>query len=184
MVQKLLLSILLLVFTGCTSKEQHYYILSTAKQPAQSFTCARSIGVEKVMLPDYMDKRKLTVATSSNQIVQTDAVKWAEDMDEGLTKRLVSFLQKKCRQPKVFVYPWGVDTQPELKVRVQVNRFLAQGNMVYLDVSYVVYDLSSKRSRAYLFNTSVRTTGLSRDIVSAMDKAFGRLEEHIALHVM
>lgn len=182
MVEKLLLVLLFIVFAGCSGK-QHYFILSTAKQPKQSFVCHRSIGVEKVILPDYMDKRKLTIATSSNQILQIDSAKWAEDMDEGLTKRIVSFLQKKCRQPKVYLYPWGVDTQPNLKIRVQLNRFLTQGDRVYLDASYVVYDITTKKSSAYLFNTSVPTTSETNDIIRAMDKAFNRLEEHIAVHI-
>jgi uncharacterized lipoprotein YmbA len=139
-----------------------------------------SIGVERVILPEYMDKRKLTVATSANQITQMHEASWGEDMDSGLTQRLISFFQKKFSQPNIFAYPWGVDKQPDIKVKVQINRFLAQGDMVYLDANYVLTHLKSKKSRAYLFNTSLKTSSDVHSIVASMDRAFGILEEDIA----
>ena len=127
-----------------------------------------------------MDKRKLTVATSANQITQLHDASWGEDMDSGLTQRLISFFQKKFSQPDVYAYPWGVDRQPDIKVKVQINRFLAQGDMVYLDANYVITHIKSKKSRAFMFNTSIKTSQEANAIVASMDKAFGKLEEDIA----
>lgn len=182
MIKKFLLGLGILFTAGCTT-QSHYYVLSTAKSPSIVQQSSKSIGVEQVILPSYMDKRKLTVATSANKIVQLDSALWAEDMDTGLTQRLISFLQKRFNQPNVFGYPWGVDEQPHVKIKVQINRFLAQGDRVYLDANYVVKHMTNKTSRAYLFNTSVPTTNATEDIVNSMDSAFGRLEEHIAQRI-
>lgn len=177
--KNILLAILILLMTGCATKS-HYYVLSTATQPADVYPSTKRIGVAQVILPSYMDKRKLTIARSGNQISQLDSVLWAEDLDIGLTQRLISFLQKKFKQPNVFAYPWGVERQPDIKVKLQINRFLAQGDKVYLDANYLLIDLKRHRSKAYLFSTALKTGIEPEAIVNTMDKAFGQLEEHIA----
>jgi len=170
---------LVLMMTGCATKS-HYYVLSTATQPSDVYRSAKSIGVSQVILPSYMDKRKLTIAHSGNQVAQLDSVLWAEDLDIGLTQRLISFLQKKFDQPNVFAYPWGVERQPDITVKLQLNRFLAQGNTVYLDASYSIMNMRNKKSHAYLFNTALKTGSEPAAIVDTMDSAFGQLEEDIA----
>jgi cholesterol transport system auxiliary component len=127
-----------------------------------------------------MDKRKLTVAHSGSQITQLDSVLWAEDLDIGLTQRLISFLQKKFDQPNVFAYPWGVERQPDITVKLQINRFLAQGNTVYLDASYSIMNMRNKKSHAHLFHVALQTGTEPEAIVNTMDKVFGKLEEDIA----
>lgn len=179
MKKNFILFIFVLWITGCATKS-HYYVLSTATQPSLVVPSAKSIGVAQVILPSYMDKRKLTIARSGNQIVQLSSVIWAEDLDIGLTQRLISFLQKKFDQPDVFAYPWGVDRQPDIKVKLQINRFLAQGDKVYLDANYLLVDMKRHKSHAYLFNTVLKTSTKPAAIVDTMDKAFGQLEEDIA----
>lgn len=179
MKKNILIAMLVLLMTGCATKS-HYYVLSTAMQPSHVTPSAKSIGVAQVILPSYMDKRQLTVARSGNQITQLDSALWAEDMDIGLTQRLISFLQKKFEQPNIFAYPWGVDRQPDIQVKLQVNRFLAQGDNVYLDANYLLVDMKHHKSHAYLFNTVLKTGTEPSAIVDTMDKAFGLLEEDIA----
>lgn len=179
MKKNILLAMLVLMMTGCASRS-HYYVLSTATQPSHVYPSTKAIGVSQVILPSYMDKRKLTVAYSDNQISQLDAVLWAEDMDIGLTQRLISFLQKKFDQPNVFGYPWGVERQPDITVKLQINRFLAQGDTVYLDANYLIVDTRREKRHAYLFNTALKTNMEPSVIVHTMDKAFGQLEEEIA----
>jgi len=170
---------LVFVMTGCVTRS-HYYVLSTATQPSDVYRFAKSIGVSRVILPSYMDKRKLTIAHSNSRIAQLDSVLWAEDLDHGLTQRLISFLQKKFDQPNVFAYPWGVERQPDITVKLQINRFLAQGNTVYLDASYLIINRRNKKSHAYLFNTALKTSSEPAAIVDTMGRAFGQLEEDIA----
>jgi cholesterol transport system auxiliary component len=177
-----MMAMMVILMAGCATKS-HYYVLSTATQPSDVYRFSRSIGVMQVLLPSYMDKRKLTIAYSGNQISQLDSVLWAEDLDIGLTQRLISFLQKKFSQPDVFAYPWDVERQPDIKVKVQINRFLAEGDTVYLDANYLITDTRTKKSHAHLFHTALQTTPEPAAIVNTMDKAFGKLEEDIAAKI-
>jgi len=172
--------IALLSLTGCVSSS-NYYVLSVASQPTTVYANkSRSIGVEKVTVPGYLYKREIAVAKTSSQISLLSGAEWGEDLDAGLTQRLISFLQKKFSQPSIYGYPWGTDRQPDIKVKVQVTRFIAQGDRVYLDANWEVENMRSHRRRAKLFSTTVPSKNDAVSIVSAMDKAFSALEEEVA----
>ena len=172
--------IILLSLNGCVSSG-NYYVLSVASQPATVYTNkSRSIGVEKVTVPGYLYKREIAVAKTSNQISLLSGAVWGEDLDDGLTQRLISFLQKKFNQPSVYGYPWDTNRQPTIKIKVHVTRFIAQGDRVYLDANWEVENIKSHRRVAKLFSTSVPTKSDASSIVEAMNRAFGELEEEVA----
>ena len=165
------------MFTGCNK----YYVLSTASQPTKHYsTKQRVIGVEKVIVPKYLFKREIAVAKSSSEVTFLGSSVWAEDLDYGLTQRLIAFFQKKFNQPNVYAYPWGVERNPTVKVKVQITRFIAQGDKVYLDANYRVSNMRTGASKARLFSTSIPTQDDAVSIVASMDKAFGELEKVVA----
>lgn len=171
----------LLGLSGCLSSTSNYYVLSVASQPSVVYPNAHKvIGVEKVTVPGYLYKRDIAIAKSSSQITLLGNAQWGEDLDGGLTNRLIGFLQKKFNQPDVYAYPWGIDKQPNIKVSVQISRFIAQGEYVYLDANWNVGKVGSTKYTAQLFSTKVATGSDVSVIVSSMDKAFGLLEEEIA----
>jgi cholesterol transport system auxiliary component len=166
------------VLSGCMSG--NYYILSTASQPNETYEYRHQvIGVEKVSVPEYLFKREIAVAKSSSEVVFLSGATWAEDLNAGLTQRLISFIQKKFNQPNVHAYPWGVDKQPNKRVKVEISRFIAYEDKVYLDAIWEVQNMRTGKTRAKLFSTTVKTSSYASDIVAAMDKAFGELEENV-----
>ena len=179
----LFLLISLVTIVGCGTSS-NYYILSVASQPTTVYKNRyKAIGVEKITIPGYLYKRKIAVAKSSNQITLMDDALWGEDLDDGLTSRLVSFLQKKFREPSVYTYPWNMDRVPTIKVKVQITRFIAQGDNVYLDANWEVKDMATGRQKARLFTAVVATDNHTKTIVASMDKAFQELEESIAMGI-
>jgi len=179
MFKKVLLFPLLFLLNGCFSN--NYYVLSTASQPVHHYMRKnRIIGIEKVIVPKYLFKREIAVAQSNSHIGFLSGAVWAEDLDAGLTQRLIGFLQKKFNQPNVYAYPWGVERQPTVKVSVQITRFIAQGEKVYLDANWKIEDMKTHKIKAKLFSVAVPASREATAIVAAMDKAFGLLEERIA----
>jgi len=172
--------IVLMSLNGCISSRS-YYVLSNTSTPSVKYQNKnRVIAVEKVTVPEYLYKREIAVAQTSSQITLLPGAVWGEDLDAGLTRRLISFLQKKFNQPSVYEYPWGVDRQPTIKVKVDVTRFIAQGDKVYLDANWEVVHVPTKKRIAKLFSTSVSTGSDANSIVDAMDRAFYQLEESVA----
>jgi len=176
----LFMCISLLTLVGCGTSG-NYYILSVASQPTTVYSNKHKvIGVEKITVPGYLYKREIAVAKSSSQITLLSGAVWGEDLDAGLTHRLISFLQKKFREPSVYAYPWNMDRVPTIKVKVQITRFIAQGDRVYLDADWEVENMRTGKRKARLFSTSVATRSDASSIVNSMDQAFKQLEESIA----
>lgn len=174
----------LFVLSGCVSGSNSYYILSVASQPKMTYTAHKQvIGVEKITVPGYLYKRDIAVAESSSQITLLGTAKWGEDLDSGLTNRLIAYLQKKFNQPDVYLYPWGIDKKPDIKISGQVTRFIAQGERVYLDATWSVENVQTKKRMSHLFSTQVPTTSDVQSIVKAMDRAFSQFEETVAMGV-
>ncbi|SFZ98697.1 hypothetical protein MNB_SV-5-360 [hydrothermal vent metagenome] len=173
-------TIAMFLLNGCIGSS-NYYVLSVASQPTSVYTNThRVIGVEKITVPGYLYKRQIAIAKSNSQIEYVSGSEWGEDLNEGLTNRLIYFLQKKFREPRVYEYPWNLDKHPTQRVKVQITRFIAYGDRVYLDANWEIKDRSN-RSRSSLFSTSVPTSaGNVSSIVSSMNIAFGQLEESIA----
>ena len=173
--------IALLGLNGCLSSSKNYYVLSMASHPSVVYTKKNMIiGVEKITVPGYLYKREIAIAKTSNQITLLGNALWGEDLDSGLTQRLISFLQKKFNQPNVYAYPWDVERQPNLKVGIQITRFIAQGDKVYLDANWEVTQLDTHRHKSSLFSTTVPAGSDASSIVEAMDSAFSQLEEKVA----
>ncbi len=182
--KSIVLSLLPLLFAGCSLKS-HYYVLSNPSAvTAQQQLRGLSIGVEQVEVPKYLFKREIAVADSSSEVSFLPDAAWAEDLDAGLSRRLIAYLQKRFDQPHVYAYPWELEKQPDIKVKVQISRFIAQRGKVYLDASWEVKDLKRGKTVARLFHKEVPTDGSPRGIVAAMDRAFGYLEEEIARGVL
>ena len=178
----LLITVTLLSLNACVSS--NFFVLSTASQPTATYEQKRGvIGVEKVVVPKYLFQRELAVAKSSSQVTFLSGATWAEDLNDGLTHRLISFFQKKFNQPNVYAYPWDVSRQPDIKVNVQVSRFIAQGGKVYLDVTWELENMRTHKRKAKLFSTTVPTSSDASAIVDAMDKAFTQLEEDVAFGI-
>jgi len=179
--KKLLLSIIA-TFSLNSCFSSRYYVLSTASQPMHTYHQTNmSIGVEKVTVPEYLFKREIAIAKSDSEVSFLSDGAWAEDMDAGLTTRLISFLQKKFNQPKVHLYPWDLDTQPNKKVKVSISRFIAQNGKVYLDATWEVVNMRTQHKKARLFHTALETKSMgTTDIVETMNDAFKQLEEEIA----
>ena len=80
----------------------------------------------------------------------------------------------------MYEYPWGVKRQPDVKINVQITRFIAQGEYVYLDANWNLAKTGSTKYKARLFSTRVATGSDANSIVASMDRAFGELEEQVA----
>ena len=184
--RRLIPSLTILLFlglSGCATSSS-YYVLSVAQKPKTVYSGYHNvIGVEKISVPNYLYKREIAIAESSSKITLLGNALWGEDLDVGLTSRLIGYLQKKFNQPDVYAYPWGIDRQPELKVSVQITRFIAQGNQVYLDATWRIENMRTKKSKARLFSTSVHTKQDPQSIVSAMNQAFAQFEENVAIGI-
>ncbi len=165
------------MMAGCGSSTQ--YLLTTPNPSAHYSRSLPVIGVEKIVLPEYMQKGKLATQRTSTQIVYSGSSQWAGEMDESLTKELISYIQKSFNHPGVYGYPWDISQSAGIKIRVNISRFIAYGSKVYLDASWEMVRSSGGRSSG-LFSVALPTGTGDAAVVDTMNQAYARLCEAVA----
>jgi len=178
-----LLLLTLFVLSGCMSGSS-YYIISVASKPQKTYPVKKRVmGVEKITVPSYLYKREIAISDFPSHIILLNSAKWGEDLDSGLTNRLIAFLQKKFNQPDVYMYPWDTYMRPDIKISVHITRFIAQKDIVYLDASWSLENAKTTKRVSSLFSTKVDTKSDIKSIVHAMNTAFTKFEKAIALGI-
>ena len=170
----------LLLLNGCSSHNT-FYILSTASSPKTVYPLKSSIvGVESIVVPRYLFKREIAIAISSHEVDFLADASWAEDLNEGLTRRLINFLQKKFQLGSIYHYPWNLSQAADFKVTVHISRFIFLDGFVYLEADWQVYKAIKSQSFSKLSSIKIPTLNNKNSIVRAMDLAFAELEVEIA----
>jgi len=175
----ILTSIFAILLASCGGKE--YYLLSISSNPQIVKKTSKIIGIQRVAIPEYLYKRYIYVATSSSKIKILSSAIWAEDLDKGLTQRLISFLQKKFNSANIFSYPWGATKNPNIVVSLSITKFISENSIVYLEANWKLENTKTSQIKTNLFRASIPTSNKAEDIVEKMNILFTKLEERIAI---
>jgi len=177
--------ILLLIgslIVGCSSTSNNYFIF---KEPTVKGKYKREIsdiiGIEKIVLPEYMQQSHIVIETSSTEIKYLENSLWAEDLESSLTKKLITIIQKSFNNPRVYSYPWGVATEPRIKISIIIDRFISYNGYIYLEGNWSLKNNSIYKN--YQFNIKIATKQDVKSIVSNMNIAFDKLSHQIVIEV-
>ena len=160
----------LLVFIGCSTPKS--YILDNKNVPILDKTFTKSIGVKTIELPQYLLGTEIPFLQNDNQIIYLKDKKWATYLDEQLTNRVVSTLQKSFNTSKVYKYPQNTSTKPDIIIQITINKFIADENEVVLDVTCA----TDNKNRLFSIKTPLKS---KEDVVIGMNKAFNTLEKEL-----
>ncbi len=164
---------LIFLMTGCSSK--HYYMLTSPHKIEAAHTEKKlAIGVESIVLPDYLKEGKVAVQRDDNRIVYLSDAYWAVNMPEELTNALIFDLQKSLPKSRIFHYPWEKQGKVDVIVSVKIKRFIAWRGYVWLDALVWVND----RDKIVSLKEPVDMHD-ERKIVEGMKRAFFALEREV-----
>jgi hypothetical protein len=111
---------------GCASSpETGLYLLAAVQQPAPAQRFPASVGVGPVTLPDYLDRLQMVTRSASDEIAVSDTQRWAEPLQDGLTRVLDENLAALLGTQSIVRYPWPASLAPDYQVAVEVLRFEA-----------------------------------------------------------
>jgi len=176
-------SLSILIFAGCGASTNYFLLGDLPNSKKYSSRSLPIIGVEKILLPDYLQQNKVVVQLSPTQLKYSDNDEWAEDMENSLSKQLIVAIQKSFNHPDVYIYPWDLSKQAGIKVKVSISKFIAYGDQVYLDANWEIVDLKTAQRSSQLFSTQVKTASDTVSIVSSMNSAFERLTTTITREI-
>jgi uncharacterized protein len=82
-----------------------------------------SLGIGPVRLPGYLDRQEILTRVAQNRFDLFAHDRWAEPLDENLTRVLTQNLSILLRTDRIVVYPWTMDKKPHYRVEIEVLRF-------------------------------------------------------------
>jgi len=184
--KQLLILIPFVFLFGCSGPAQQY-ILSEPKGTIRSVGHSFSqIGVDQVEVPSYLIGNKIPIQSGAGELTFCDEAVWATAPEKGVTRHLITYLQKRFATPHVYRYPWDIEKSSGVRLKVIINRliYVESSRRVELEASYFVEPIQGSRRRAKLFATSVPVSkGETPLIVAAMNTAVDRLAEQAAVTI-
>ena len=121
---------LVLVLAGCVSlkrtPEARFFVLESQARPVAAATPRHPVGivgVEMVRLPGHLDRPQLVTWTSSNEIRVDEFLRWAEPLEDGITRTLVENLADLLPQYDVIKKPWPGAARARCRVAVSLRLF-------------------------------------------------------------
>jgi len=176
------ITVTLFMLIGCGGASKQYLLSVDHTRIAPAAKRSIQIGVDKIAVPGYMEESQIAIEKDGGEISYRSEI-WAVPTPKALTRTLIRALQKKFSNPNVYLFPWDVEREGGLRVKVTINRFIYSHGSVALEATYFIKRIGSSHKRSYMFTTTVPSASDTASIVAAMDRAFAQLIEEIGRHL-
>jgi uncharacterized lipoprotein YmbA len=123
----LLLTLTLVGCFGPRADPSSFFQLSPVPPPAAESPMATSVGLGPVTVPAYLDRLQLVTRLSDNQLEVNETERWAEPLDEGITRTLQENLAALLPGSTYMRYPWYADEAPVYALKLELRRFEGDG---------------------------------------------------------
>jgi uncharacterized lipoprotein YmbA len=131
------------------SDPTQYFVLTSAEGMAPPGSTAPVLGVDRIDLPEYLQRPELVTRTASNQLHVADYEQWAEPLKDGFSRTLRQDLEQKLGAGHVVASPFDPASRPALVVDIEVRRFeRVAGQGAVLEASWTIRDGKSGQTLA------------------------------------
>ncbi|RLQ21950.1 membrane integrity-associated transporter subunit PqiC [Seongchinamella sediminis] len=139
---------LLLAVTACgtTPPASHYRLSAQESLPASA--AGPALGVGPVSIPQYLDRDGMVRSDGANRLQIASSERWAEPLDQGITRvlslNLAGLLQTQNIQP----FPWHPERHPDFGVKVRVLALDADATRATLVAEWLLYRIDDDQALA------------------------------------
>ncbi|CAO3424423.1 PqiC family protein [Azospirillum doebereinerae] len=169
---------------GCSSAPQRLYVLTPL--PRQTVTPqrnGRSIGVQAITLPEYLDRPEIISHAGPNELATSPDDRWAEPLPANMTRVVAENLSVLLGTDRVHTLPSRREEEADYEVAIAVDRFerTTTDNSV-LDARWVI--LNGGTQKVVVSNRTRLTAPVSGDgyaaLVAAMNETLTALSRDVA----
>lgn len=171
-------TIVLLMGLGCTATHKQYLLSIDKESVSVAHHKSIQIGVDKVIVPGYMEENLIATKKGDAQIIYRKGV-WAVPASKALTDTLIQSFQIKFSNPDVYLFPWETDSESGIRIKVIVGQFIYSDGYVELRATYCIYDIKNSNKKSYMYVSKLESGEETLEIVRAMNRLFGGLADEI-----
>lgn len=121
-----------------TTPDSNYYLL-TSKMEQIPGGSTPELGVGPVIIPEYLDRDTLVYRESSNALRISNAERWAESLEDGISRVMALNLAARLNTVNVHAYPFHAQRRPDWGVKLRLVRLDAENNRARLDTEWLIY---------------------------------------------
>jgi uncharacterized protein len=178
--------LVLFLASGCAQTQPTRFYTLSALQPGAGEASADgpAIGLEPVILPDYLDRPQIVTRAGPNRMMLADFDVWVEPLSGMFTRVLAQNLSVLLETEDVVILPELRDVRFDHHVQATVTQFdIDENGQAVLDALWAVYGRDGRRlvrqDRSRIMET-VAEPGDPAAIAAAMSRALGGLSRDIA----
>ena len=167
------------LLSGCgKSAPSRFYILDPVMLDAGQLPRAggercTTIGVGPVRIPAYLDRQQMVTRLGPNRLDLADFDKWAEPLEENLSRVCAQNLENELCTKKVAVFPWPSSRDVDFQVVMDILRLDGSlGQQASLHVRWQVLDGQGRLLQA---ERSHYSTSMQAETYEALAQALSSL---------
>ncbi|MDX1838402.1 hypothetical protein DIZ81_11120 [Legionella taurinensis] len=176
-----------LILTACSrSKDPSYYVLNPVSAPviqSNQYIHVR-LGIERVSVPDYLDKPQLSIYYTPNLSELQEDSQWAEEVRGNVKRVIKTNLSTFLSGALVELAPWDIKYKPNYQLQVDISQYkvTAQGQSI-LQAEYVIYKGEEPFKKYKVAYTEKLSVVNPNTMVISMNNNLTRLTRDIARHL-
>jgi uncharacterized lipoprotein YmbA len=130
---------LLLCLVSCaTSPPSNFYRLTPAADHAPGGSTP-SLGIGPVDIPEFLNRNALVYTRGGNQLQLAESERWAEPLDDGITRVLGLNLSALLQTESLRFFPWDLRQAPDYGVRINILELDARDGQAILVADWLLY---------------------------------------------
>ena len=115
---------LVLVLAGCVSlkrtEDARFFVLqSLVEPPAAAQEPVALVGIDTVRLPGHLERPQLVTWTAPGELQVDEFLRWAEPLEDGITRTLSENLAALLPDHQIVRRPWAGDVETRCRVKPQ-----------------------------------------------------------------
>lgn len=182
----LLITIALVVMSGCSSKPTRYYSLtamSESKTPLSPSVAQNiSLGIGPIEIPDYANRPQIVTRNGNHELVLEEFHQRAEPLDKNISRVLIDNLAALIGTQNIASYPMARFEPTDYRISIDITKFeTAKGGNTTLEARWKILSSDDKK-RIIRKNSSIVKINDGADyeaIVAAESEALAALSEEI-----
>lgn len=179
----LLMVLCMALLSGCgKSAPSRFYLLEPVMLDAGQLPRAGNdrctvIGVGPVSIPAYLDRQQMVTRLSPNRLDLADFDKWAEPLEENLSRVCAQNLEKELCTKAVAIFPWRSARDVDVQVVMDILRL--DGSLGQQASLHVRWQLLDGQGRILQTERSHYSTSVQAETYEALALALSSLvQEH------
>lgn len=179
-----------LLAAGCTllapAADPSRFFVLTALSTSSAEGSALALGVGPVRVATYLAVSEIQVRTSPTELSRSAVDRWAEPLEEGITRVLAQNLSAELGTRDVVLFPWYAEQSPSHQVQLSVRRFeLEPDGSGVLEARYEVTALAPRGGHV-IRDVELRQASTGTDVaasVAALSESLAELARRIAADI-